>query len=97
MSWTVPSRRCSESPSAGSVDIVKKGRCTRAARSADARTEPPMNSSCAAVRIGLGVTTIERPRHSKGSPVHALNIVSRQCSMRAPRLDQSRPACAIGP
>jgi len=64
----------------------------RAARRAAASVEPP-------TRIigwlrGFGVTRIVRPRHSNGSPVHALRSTSTYSSRSFPRWARSTPAIA---
>src|SRR5436190_352062 len=80
------------SPSSGSTDIVKNGNRSRAARSAERRTEPPSHMSCSGALVGVGVTTIVRPRHSNGSPDQARRSTWTYSSNSAPRRVRSTPA-----
>src|SRR4051794_6777356 len=69
----------------GSIDMVKNGRRSRAARRADAGTEPPAPTSISLGDPGVGVTTTARPRHSNGSPGNAWRRTVRDSSAGAPR------------
>ena len=62
------------------------GRWRRAARFAEASTDPPTASREWGSEAGLGVTQAMRPSTSKGSPSHARRIVRIPASASVPRL-----------